>query len=100
MRHFVVEIIYKVPLAKIEELTESHRKYLQIGYQKGSLLVSGPKVPRDGGIVIARGDSLEQVKDFFTNDPYYLNKAAEYRFIEFNAKSHQPFLDGWLETQN
>ena len=98
MRHFVVEIIYTAPIEKIEMLTQSHREFLQTGYNKGFLLFSGPKVPRTGGIVIARGSSMEEIADFFKNDPYALNNAAEYQFIEFNAKSHQPFLKDWLEN--
>ena len=96
MRHFVVEIIYTAPIEKIEELTPIHREFLQTGYKNGILLVSGPKVPRTGGIVIARGNSMEEVSEFFKNDPYALNNAAEYQFIEFNAKSHQAFLKDWL----
>jgi uncharacterized protein YciI len=97
MRHFIVEIVYIVPLEVIEELTPIHREFLQTGYKKGMLLISGPKVPRTGGIVIARGNSMEEIADFFKNDPYALNNAAEYRFIEFNPKSHQSFLKGWLD---
>jgi uncharacterized protein YciI len=97
MKHFVVEIIYTVPIEKIEELTPIHREFLQTGYLNGILLISGPKVPRTGGIVIARGNSLEEVSDFFKNDPYSLNNAAKYHLTEFNAKSHQPFLKEWLE---
>ncbi|MDP2038582.1 MAG: YciI family protein [Ignavibacteria bacterium] len=97
MRHFVVEIIYKAPIEKIEELTPTHREFLQTGYNAGMLLVSGPKVPRTGGIVIAKASSLEELTEFFKSDPYALNDAADYRFIEFNPKSHQEILKDWLE---
>ena len=97
MRHFVVEIIYKAPIEKIEELTPIHREFLQTGYKAGMLLVSGPKVPRTGGIVIAKASSMEELAEFFKNDPYSLNDVADYSFIEFNAKSHQEILKDWLE---
>ncbi|KAF0143017.1 MAG: hypothetical protein FD122_283 [Stygiobacter sp.] len=97
MRHFVVEIIYKSPIEKIEELTPIHREFLQTGYKAGMLLVSGPKVPRTGGIVIAKANSMEEIAEFFKNDPYALNDAADYSFIEFNPKSHQEILKGWVE---
>jgi uncharacterized protein YciI len=96
MRHFVVEIIYKAPIKKIEELTPIHREFLQTGYKAGMLLVSGPKVPRTGGIVIAKADTMEELAEFFKNDPYALNDAADYSFIEFNPKSHQEILKDWL----
>ncbi len=97
MRHFVVEIIYKAPIEKIEELTPIHREFLQTGYKAGMLLVSGPKVPRTGGIVIAKANTMEELAEFFKNDPYSLNDVADYSFIEFNAKSHQEILKDWLE---
>ena len=97
MRHFVVEIIYKAPIEKIEELTPIHSEFLQTGYKSGMLLVSGPKVPRTGGIVIAKASSMEELAEFFKNDPYSLNDVADYSFIEFNAKSHQEILKDWLE---
>ena len=97
MRYAVVEIIYKAPNVKIEELTPIHREFLQTGYKAGKLLVSGPKVPRTGGIVIAKANSMEELAEFFKNDPYALNDAADYSFIEFNPKSHQEILKDWLE---
>jgi uncharacterized protein YciI len=70
---------------------------LQAGYKAEMLLVSGPKVPRTGGIVIAKANSMEEIAAYFKNDPYALNDAAEYSFIEFNPKSHQEILKDWLE---
>ena len=96
MRHFVVNIVYKVPLEQIEAITQIHRDYLQTGYKKGLLLLSGPKVPRDGGILIARSGSIEEIKDFCNNDPYALNDAAEHHIIEFNPKSHRDILNDWI----
>lgn len=97
MKHFVVEINYTVPLEIIESLTESHREYLQLGYKQGLLLVSGPKVPRTGGVVIAKAESLEIIEQFFSKDPYAVNNAAGYRFIEFHPKSRHEFLADWID---
>ena len=63
MKHFVVEIIYKAPIDKIEEVLEKHREFLDEGYKKGMLLMSGPQVPRIGGIVIARAESMESLAE-------------------------------------
>ncbi|MEW6652401.1 MAG: YciI family protein [Bacteroidota bacterium] len=97
MRHFIIEIIYKAPLEEIEKLTQIHRDFLQTGYQAGMLLVSGPKVPRTGGIVIAKSNSMEELSEFFKKDPYALSNTADYSFIEFNPKSHQEILKSWLQ---
>ena len=97
MKHFVVEIIYKAPIEKITEIRPVHREFLQKGYEKGILLVSGPQTPQVGGIVIARAESMEAITDYFSNDPYSKADAADYQFIEFNPVSRQEFMNDWVE---
>ena len=97
MKHFVVEIIYKAPIEKITELRPIHREFLQKGYESGRLLVSGPQTPQIGGIVIARGESMEEIAEYFSNDPYSKANAAHYQFIEFTPVSRQEFLNDWLD---
>lgn len=96
MKHFVVEILFSVPFEQVEPVVPAHREFLQIGYDAGQLLMSGPQNPRVGGIVIARAESLEVVQALFAQDPYALNKVATYRFIEFNPVKRQPFLESWI----
>ncbi len=97
MRHYVVNIVYKVPLEQIEAITQIHRDYLQTGYKKGLLLLSGPKIPRDGGILIAKAQSFEEIKEFCNNDPYAIHGAAEHHIIEFSPKSHIEILSDWVK---
>ena len=97
MKHFIINITYKAPLTKIDELLAEHRKFLQDGYDKGMLLFSGPRNPRTGGVIAARADSLEYIKSFFDNDPYKINNAADYEFIEFDPVKRQPFLEDWIK---
>ena len=96
MTHFIISVTYKVPLTKIDEMLAEHRKFLQEGYDKGLLLFSGPRNPRTGGFIAARAESLEQIKQFFSNDPYKINDLAGYEFMEFDPVKRQPFLDDWI----
>ncbi len=97
MKHFVVEIIYTKPLDEVLSLTDQHRAYLQTGYQRGLLLISGPQEPRIGGILVMKADSRETIQQFCNSDPYALGGVAEYRIIEFLPKSHIPDLSHWVE---
>ncbi|MCU7492569.1 MAG: hypothetical protein HF300_09670 [Ignavibacteria bacterium] len=97
MKFFVCEIIYKAPLDQIEAATLEHRTFLRTGYDKGFILLSGPQVPRTGGIVIVKGESMEEVAEFFSNDPYKKKGLAEHTFIEFSPKNYQDFVKGWVE---
>ena len=97
MKHFMIEITFRVPEEVINQTTPEHRDFLQTGFNAGKLLYSGPKVPRVGGIVLARAESLEEIQQFFQNDPYVQKGLATYRFVEFNPVFSQKFLEPWLK---
>ena len=97
MKQFIVEIIYKVPFEQLSEIVPAHRKFLDEGYEKGMLLMSGPQNPKTGGIVIARAKEIDEIKKYFNKDPYLISKVAEHRIIEFTPVKHQEFVKTWLE---
>lgn len=49
---FIIELSYKKALDVIDKHLEAHRAYLDEGYKNNYFLVSGPKTPRTGGIII------------------------------------------------
>jgi uncharacterized protein YciI len=52
MLHFLIEITYSLPIDEIGETQiGEHRQFLQTGYERGLLLMSGPQAPPLGGIV-------------------------------------------------
>lgn len=96
MKFFVIEITYTAPLTEIDRVLQAHRDFLQTGYDQKRLLLSGPQNPRKGGVLIARGESLEEAQSFFARDPYQANKLATYRYIEFTPVKHQPVVAEWI----
>ena len=97
MRHFIIEVIYTASIEKIEETRQEHRNFLKTLYEKKIILISGPEVPRIGGIIIARGESMEEISDYFRNDPYQINGLADYRYVEFRPANYQEILKVWVE---
>jgi len=95
-KFFVVEVTYKVPAEELGETVNEHRAFLQTGFDKGWLLMSGPQNPRIGGIIIARAPSSEALVQFFANDPYKVKWLAEYRMIEFDPIKRQDFMLPWI----
>ena len=95
---FVVELIYKVPLAEIDAAMTAHVRFLKKHYADGTFLVSGRKVPRDGGIIVAVGDSRERIEAIMREDPFCARGLAEFRIIQFRASQRaddiQARLDG------
>lgn len=96
MKHFIIKIDYSSPIEEIEKVLADHRNFLQQGYDQKFLLCSGPLNPRTGGIIIAKAENLEIIKTFFENDPYNINKLANYEFLEFNPVKHQNFMSDWI----
>jgi len=82
---FVIELTYKAPLADIDASMRAHVKFLNKYYAAGKFLVSGRKIPRDGGIILAVGDSRAQVEAIAREDPFYARGLADVRVIEFRA---------------
>ena len=97
MKHFVVEVTYTASIEQIDASLNVHRNFLQSGFDKGWLLMSGPQIPRTGGIIIARSPSLHELQNFFLDDPYQKSKLAVYRFIEFNPVKRSSFIESWIE---
>jgi uncharacterized protein YciI len=64
---FLVLIRYTKPLEEVERIRASHRSFLDECVATGHLLVSGPRKPKTGGVILARAGSLEEVKSLSGN---------------------------------
>jgi uncharacterized protein YciI len=82
---FVIELTYKVDLARIDAHMAAHVIFLKKYYASGHFLVSGRKIPREGGIILAVGKSRQEVEAIVTEDPFYEHGLADFRIIEFRA---------------
>jgi uncharacterized protein YciI len=82
---FVIELIDTADLAKIDAHMAAHMKFLKKYYASGHFLVSGRKIPRDGGIILAVGGSRQEIEAIVNEDPFVERGLAEFRVIEFRA---------------
>lgn len=82
---FVIELIYKADLARIDAHMPAHMKFLKKYYAAGNFLVSGRKIPRDGGIILAVGASREEIEAIVKEDPFVGKGLADFRVIEFRV---------------
>jgi uncharacterized protein YciI len=100
MRYFVMESIFEnaVNEAVLCEIISGHHAFLNKGFEEGRILFSGPKaVAGTGGFAVLKGDSLEEVTNYFSKDPLKTAGVATYRFTEFKLYECQPMLKGWFE---
>lgn len=81
---FIIELNYTAELSEIDAAMRAHMTYLNRYYASGHFVVSGRKVPRDGGIIIAYADSREQIEAIAQADPFVQRGLASVRIVEFN----------------
>jgi uncharacterized protein YciI len=85
MPMFVIELIYRADLAAIDARMRAHVAFLNKYYAAGNFLVSGRKIPRDGGIIIAVGGNRQDIDAIIQEDPFFTQGLADFRVIEFRA---------------
>lgn len=94
---FVIELTYKADLADIDAHMATHVEFLKKYYAAGTFIVSGRKIPRDGGIIVATGTSREHIQAIVEEDPFYQHGLADFRIIEFRASQRAKDLPRRLE---
>jgi uncharacterized protein YciI len=95
---FVIELVYKADLAAIDAHMAAHVMFLKKYYAAGNFLVSGRKIPRDGGIILAVGKSRREVEAIVKEDPFYEHRLADFRIIEFRASQRADDIQKRIET--
>lgn len=78
---FVVSLTYHQPIDVVDALTESHKDWLKKYYAQGVFIASGRKVPRTGGIILAKSITHAELDKILAEDPF--NAVANYDVIEF-----------------
>jgi len=95
---FVIELIYKADLTVIDAQMRAHVRFLKKYYAAGNFLVSGRKIPRDGGIILAVGVSREQIEAIVREDPFVEGGLADFRIIEFRASQRADDIQRRIEN--
>ena len=78
----IIELTYQKPLSEVDQYLDDHRSFLDACYAKNIFIASGPKNPRDGGVILAHG-SVAEINKIIISDKFYTEGIAHYRMIEF-----------------
>lgn len=95
---FVIELTYTADIAEIDAHMKPHMAYLKKYYASGNFLVSGRKIPRDGGIILAVGESRAQIEAIAAEDPFHQRGLADFRVIEFRASQRADDIQKRIEA--
>lgn len=94
---FLILLDYIAPAAEIDRHVGAHRTHLAEQYAAGRLLLSGPQVPREGGVIVACVRTHAEVDVMMERDPFVLAGVVRYRVIEFVARATHPALAAFAE---
>lgn len=86
---FVLILDYKADLAEVDRHLAAHLDWLKATYAAGSLIASGRRVPRTGGVLLARGDRAT-AEALAASDPFSIHGVADYTIIEFTPTMTAP----------
>ena len=89
---FLIELTYKAALPEIDRHMKAHVAFLNQHYAAGRFVVSGRKIPREGGIIVATGGTREEIEALMREDPFVARGLAEVRVVEFRASQRAPDL--------
>jgi len=84
MLTFVVTIDYLRPLPEIEAATPDHRAWLRGLLDAGQLIVSGPFVPRSGGMLLIKAETQEALEHLLLQDPFARQHLASYQIRQWS----------------
>lgn len=94
---FVIELVYKADLSEIDAHMTGHVRFLKKYYASGHFLVSGRKIPRDGGVILSVGKSRQEVEAIIQEDPFHKHGLADFRIIEFRASQRADDIQQRIE---
>jgi len=97
---FIIELTYKADLARIDAHMKAHVAFLKKHYASGHFLVSGRKIPRDGGIILAVGKNRQEIEAIAGQDPFYTHGLVDFRVIEFRASQRADDIQTRIELSS
>lgn len=80
---FIINLRYTADLDTIIKNRPDHLDFLQRHYDAGTFIVSGPKVPREGGIILAKAESKQHLTEIANQDPFITHGLATFEITEF-----------------
>jgi uncharacterized protein YciI len=91
---FLLLLTYIKPLAEVDAIMREHMAWLNEHYDAGRFLVSGRRIPRTGGVIVARGDDREEIEALAATDPFVSRGVATCEVVQFRASQSAAGLEG------
>ncbi|EJL24011.1 YciI family protein [Novosphingobium sp. AP12] len=83
MASFIISLTYTAPIEQVDALMKDHVAWLKANHEDGHFFGWGRKVPREGGIILATGESRDAIAALAARDPFVAGGVAEAEVIEW-----------------
>ena len=88
-----VYIVILKPIEEVDAAIPAHVEWLKKGYAEGIFLASGRRIPRTGGVILAKCESLVSLEERLREDPFQALKLATAEIIPFEPSMKAELLD-------
>lgn len=83
---------YVKPLEEADRWLPEHREFLDRHYAAGDFVVSGPREPREGGVIVTVDMDRARVEAILAEDPFQREGVSTYEIIAFRSTKAHPAL--------
>lgn len=90
---FIISLTYKKSLEEADKHMAAHMDWLKAAFADGTFLSSGRKVPRTGGVILARGERAE-IEALCKQDPFAIHGIADLDIMEVNFTTTAEGFEG------
>lgn len=93
---YIINLTYIKPTEEVDRVLPKHIKFLDKYYSNNKFICSGRKNPRIGGIILCNPDSIDEIKSIISEDPFNIEKVANYDIIEFQPTKCSPDFKSFI----
>ena len=90
---YILILTYIKPLEEIDAAIPAHVEWLKKRYAEGIFLASGRRNPRNGGVILAKCESLASLEERLREDPFQALKLATVEIIPFEPSMKTELLE-------
>ena len=94
---FLLRATYNRPIEEVDQLLDGHKAWIMRNFEAGRILLTARQVPLVGGLILARGESAEEMWAMLEEDPFKISGMADDEVLEYAPVRAAAGVEGLLE---
>lgn len=83
MSVFVLLARYTRPADEVDRWLDDHKAWITRHQEAGRILMTARQVPLVGGMILAEGEDVDEMRRMVAEDPFAVAGVSEYEILEF-----------------